>query len=293
MLGLYRGLSNEDYHAGPGVSKSGLDCIHRSPFHFYKLNLDPNRPPRRARAGQFEGTLAHCASLEPGEFSRRYVVVPDDAPARPTARQREAKKPSAETTAAIEWWAQFEAENAGKEVVTQQQREVALRQAESIRALPELVDVWDRGEPEVSAYWIDKQTGVLCRCRPDYKVPYPKGVVLLDVKTYSDASPLEFARQVARKRYHCQAAFYSDGYAIASGEPVLAFLFIAVETEWPYAASVVMLDEDALAQGRREYRRDLDVYAHCLNTNTWPGFGSALQVVSIPKWAIDREETAR
>ncbi|MFZ7197521.1 PD-(D/E)XK nuclease-like domain-containing protein, partial [Bordetella avium] len=102
------------------------------------------------------------------------------------------------------------------------------------------------------------------------------GVILLDVKTFSDASPHEFSRQIARKRYHVQDAFYTDGYAAASGKSVLAFIFVAVQDAWPFAASAVMLDPRSQDQGRRDYRHNLSTYAECLTSGNWPGFGQGV-----------------
>src|ERR1041384_1677986 len=80
--GIRHDIDIEAYHAMPGISKSGLDAIERSPAPYFAPFLDPQRPPSRERAGQFEGTLAHCAILEPHAFGRRYVVIPADAPRR-------------------------------------------------------------------------------------------------------------------------------------------------------------------------------------------------------------------
>lgn len=257
------------YHGGPGVSKTGLDHIAHSPAKFYALHLDPNRPPEKERAGQLEGQLAHCAILEPSEFDKRYAVGPDVSRATKVWKEWEAALP------------------AGVTAIKPDQRETALRQAESVRRLPDVAEALASGRPEVSAYWIDPETGVLCRCRPDWSHPAGEsGVILLDVKTYSDASPDEFTRQIARKRYHVQDAYYSDGYARASGKEVLAFIFVAVETEWPYAASAVMLDEQGRDVGRIAYRRDLDTYARCLQAYEWPGFGNVIHQVSLPAWAL-------
>lgn len=281
------GQDIEAYHRGPGISKTGLDHIAASPARFYALHMDPARPPEKERAGQLEGQLAHCAILEPDEFDKRYAVLPADAPRRPTDAQWNAKKPSPESVAAMEWWTAWNEQSKGKVIVTHEQRQTALRQAESVRRLPDVAEALASGRPEVSAYWIDQETGVLCRCRPDWTHPASEsGVILLDVKTYSDASPDEFARQIARKRYHVQDAYYSDGYAHASGQEVLAFIFVAVETEWPYAASAVMLDEQGRDAGRALYRRDLDTYARCLQANDWPGYGAAIHQVSLPAWAL-------
>ncbi|AZV94465.1 PD-(D/E)XK nuclease-like domain-containing protein [Pseudomonas sp. S 311-6] len=285
--GLLPDLDIDAYHRSAGISKTGLDRINRSPATFYALTLDPNRPPEKERGGQLEGQLAHCAILEPGEFSKRYAVLPHDAPRRPTDAQRNAKKPSDDSQAAMDWWRAWEADNTGRLVITASQYEVAQRQAESVRRLPDIREALDAGQPEVSAFWRDPETGVLCRCRPDWSHPAGEsGVVLLDVKTYSDASPSEFRRQCARKRYYVQDAYYSDGYARASGLSVLAFVFVAVETEYPFQASAVMLDAVSRQQGADDARRNLNTYAECMRTGQWPGYSSGIETVSLPNWAI-------
>lgn len=261
-------LSNEAYHAGEGISNSGLALIGKSPAHYFGMKLDPKRPAPVEKAGQLEGTLAHCATLEPGEFDKRFVVGPD-------------------CRRGTKVWDAFEASlTPGQIGIKPDQRSVAFAQAASLRALPDVAALLAKGRPEVSAYWIDEKTGELCRCRPDWVHPVnDEGEILLDVKTYSDASPREFARQVARKGYHLQDAFYSDGYEIASGKKVLGFVFAAVETTYPYAACACMLDDQGREVGRAEYRRLLDRYAECKRTNSWPGYSQAVELISLPAWA--------
>lgn len=270
-IGIVEGLDIEAYHSGPGISKSGLDSINANPFIYWSRHLDPNRPERERKAGQLEGTLAHCAILEPDEFKKRYIVGPD-------------------TTRAAKAWKDFEAAHPDLIVIKGDEYSVAMRQADAVRRLPEVAEALSRGRAEVSAYWTDPVTGELCRCRPDWEHPAGEsGVILLDVKTCSDASPQEFARQIARKRYHVQDSFYSDGYALASGREVLAFVFVAVESEWPHAACALMLDDQGKEQGRREYRRNLNTYAECRKSGVWPGYSQSIEIVNLPAWAITEE----
>lgn len=294
LIGLIEDHPIETYHAGPGISKTGLDVIDRSPAHYYAEYLDQARPPKENEetTARLVGHLAHCAILEPAEFEKRYVTLPPDAPRKPTSAQWNAKNPSSDSMMAMAWWRDWMAANEGRTVITHEQRETALRQAESVRLLPDIRDALDRGRPEVSAYWRDPVTGVLCRCRPDWVHDAgDKSVILVDVKTYSNAAPAEFARQIARMRYHVQDAYYSDGYALAADVDVLAFIFLAVETEYPYAASAVMLDEASREQGRAEYRRNVDAYAVCMETGEWPGYPAGIQRISIPRWIRADTET--
>lgn len=269
---LDHSLTIEEYHAMPAISKSGLDSIDLSPAIFYARHVDPDRPPRGIKAGQLEGNLAHCAVLEPDEFDKRYVVGP--------SVNRNTKV-----------WKEFVEANPGRFAIQQDQSDTAWRQARSIFALPEVGDAFASGKPEVSAFWRDAETGAECRCRPDWVHPVgDESVILLDCKTYSIASANEFNKQVARKRYDVQAAFYSDGYAAASGKKVLGFVFVAVETEWPHASNAFMLDAQGIAAGCEKYQRNLRTYAECLRTSKYPGYSTGIQIISLPAWALATTE---
>lgn len=263
-LGVYYEMPNAEYQASPGVSHTGLTDFAQSPFHFFARHLDPNRPARETKAGQLEGSLTHCAALEPEHFDARYPVGP--------ALNRNTKA-----------WKEFAEQHPGRDCIQPDQRTAAFAQAKSVRA--KLGGLMDTGRAEVSAFWIDPITGELCRCRPDWVHPIGDGVILVDLKTYSDASPREFARQVLRKGYHRQAAHYTDGFSIASGLPVVGFVFAAVETTWPYAASAVMLDDDYLQAGRLLNRDLLNRYSECRAANHWPAYGDSIEEIEMPRRA--------
>lgn len=265
--GIVLGLPIEQYHADPALSNSGLRDFQRSPLHYYALHLDPARPPEEPKAGQLAGAMAHCAILEPAQFPRRYVIGPEG--------RRNTKA-----------WDAFEATlAAGQTGVKADEYHAAFAQAHSVRRHPEVAKLLASGRSEVSAFWRDDATGVMCRCRPDWVHSTPHGVILVDCKTVGDASATEFARQIARKNYHCQDPWYWDGYEQASGIEVLGFVFVGVETAYPYACSVVMIDSAARDKGRQINRELLDRFAECQRTDRWPGYSDGVEVVELPRWA--------
>lgn len=271
--GIYHDISNEDYHGGPGLSKSGLDKIAKSPAHYFAAYLDPNRPPRPdPTPAMLTGTLAHCAILEPGEFDKRFHVGPDVP------------------TKAAKAWKDFEATlPPGVIGIKPEQHALAFAQREAVMRLPDVAEAFTTGFAEASVYWVDESTGVLCKCRPDWVYDCgDAGVVIFDVKTTQDASPDEFRRSVAKWSYHKQAAWYSDGFKLATGRDVLAFVFVAVENEWPHFCSALMLDDEAMAEGRRACRSDLDLFASCTRAGKWPGYSSAIETISLPAWALTK-----
>ncbi|HSJ40675.1 MAG TPA: PD-(D/E)XK nuclease-like domain-containing protein, partial [Xanthobacteraceae bacterium] len=237
--------------------------------------LDVRRPIVESTPAQLAGELTHCGTLEPGEYPFRYAVGP-------------------EVSRATKEWKEFAARHPNHVCIKPAQHAAAMAQAASIRAHPEVGKLLAKGEPEVSVFWRDPETGVYCQCRPDWVHPVGNetmpGAILVDVKTYADASPAEFARQVGRMRYHWQAAWYSDGYAIATGVPVVGFVFVAVETDWPYAACAVMLDEESLDVARRELRPLVRLFEECNASGQWPGYSPAIEQIELPRWYAARIE---
>lgn len=77
--GIYRGLPNHAYHGGPGISKSGLDLIRKSPAHYRAVVTAANDNERKPTAAQFLGTALHSLVLEPGEFAKEYTLAPSRA----------------------------------------------------------------------------------------------------------------------------------------------------------------------------------------------------------------------
>ncbi len=284
-MGLVRDMPAERYHAIHAMSAGGLKRMKQSPAHFYGMQLDPNKPAEKDSKARANGTLTHCLLLEPHEFDARFTVVPDDAPTRPSVRQRKAAKPSDATVAAIAWWDAFDAANAGKIIVEPGQLAAAKAQAAAVRAVPDLAALLADGYGEASAFWIDPETGELCKCRPDWTSPAGGGVILVDGKTCQDASPEGFGRAIWNMDYHLQAAWYSDGFEAATGLRVHGFVFAAVESAWPHVAAPYMLGDDVLEAARRENRRLLNRYAECKRSGVWPGYAPAIQLINLPAWA--------
>ena len=269
-LGLFHDMPIAEYHGSAGISNSGLSDFARSPYHFHALHINPQRPTEEETAAQLHGNLAHCEILEPEQFMARYAVGPVD---------------DKRIAAWKAWEKELETDFTGRTAIKPSQREIAKAQALSVRSIPDVAKLLETGRPEVSAYWIDPATGELCRCRPDFVHPVgDDAVVLVDVKTYSTAAPDEFSRQVARMGYAKQAAFYSDGYAIASGKKVLGFVFIAVESNWPYAAGAYMLPDEWLELARIEIRDLLARYAECRAADNWPGYCDTVRLLDMPGW---------
>lgn len=71
--GVYAGIPNADYHGGPGISKSGLDLIHRSPMHYHAVVTAAN-DNHESTVAQALGTAAHALILEPAEFVKDYCL---------------------------------------------------------------------------------------------------------------------------------------------------------------------------------------------------------------------------
>ncbi|EAR2910925.1 exodeoxyribonuclease VIII [Salmonella enterica] len=263
--GIYYGISNENYHAGPGVSKSQLDDIADTPaLYLWRKNA----PVDTTKTKTLDlGTAFHCRVLEPEEFSNRFIVAPEFN-RRTTAGKEEEKA------------FLMECASTGKTVITAEEGRKIELMYQSVMALP--LGQWlveSAGHAESSIYWEDPETEILCRCRPDKIIPEFHWI--MDVKTTADIQ--RFKTAYYDYRYHVQDAFYSDGYEAQFGVlPTFVFLVASTTVECGrYPVEIFMMGEEAKLAGQQEYHRNLRTLADCLNTDEWP----AIKTLSLPRWA--------
>ncbi len=257
-------LSNAAYHALDAVGKSDLDKIARSPLHW-------KHAEREETAAMRIGSAVHCAVLEPARFAVDYAVAPEG---------------DKRSKAGKEAFAEFEAANVGKIVLSLDDAQLCTRIALSVQSHPRAKTLLQSGQPEASLLWSDSEFNVRCRARVDWLTP---DGLLIDLKTTQDASSSAFAKSCAHFRYHVQAAWYLAAYQAATGDLPGGFIFVAVEKTPPYAVALYELDAEAVDLGRFLARRDLARYANAREFDLWPGYSEAIQPLSLPKWALNAE----
>lgn len=265
--GYYRDLSNEAYHKGPGVSKSQLDLIHKSPALFQWNQAAPEDEEKKAALNI--GDAVHAILLEPHRFGDEYVIAPECDRRTKVGKQQ---------------YEEFEASITNQTVLTADEGRKVHLIRESVMAHPHarwLIEA--EGDAEASIYWKERSTGLLARCRPDKTIPSLGWIA--DVKTTADMD--RFARSVYEYRYHVQDPFYCDGYEAQFGEQPAAFVFLVVSTSiecGKYPVRLFTLDHEAKQIGRDTYLEDMATYADCIRTGEWSG----LETLSLPYWAKDR-----
>lgn len=280
--GVYYDLPAAEYFGGPGLSRSQLLHLAKSPAHFFGMVLDPDRPPpEEPTTAQRVGTLMHCQMFEPHNFPMRFPIGPDV--------KRNTKI-----------WKDFEARlMLGQTGIKADEAEAARRQVASVLKLRDVAEAMSIGKGEVSVYWnepvlVDEETGeveqVLCRARIDWVHPIGDGsrAILIDGKTCGDSSPGGFEVEIRKHRYDIQDAFYRDGFEKASGMVVDEFVFAQVEGSWPYVPGCCFVTPAAVEAARNEYRALLRLYVACKRKNHWPPYSEGISMVDPrPRWKRD------
>ena len=279
--GIYYDVDHQDYLADPVVggslSASGI-----------KLLLPPSCPAKyrwRADHGSPDkpafsfGRAAHRRILGAGE---EIVVVDADSWRTKDAKQARADAQAAGATAIlVADWA----------VIADM--EAALRAHPTAAALLDP----DSGRPEVVIVWADPATGIMHRSKLDWLRHHQPGrrLVVPDYKTCDLAEPEAFGRAAYNYDYETAAALYLEGVQAVTGAPDPAFVHIAQEKTPPYVVSVFELDHIALAIGRARVAWGRQVYQHCAEHDTWPGYvpDHEPNLLALPPWAEIREGVTR
>lgn len=248
-------LSSDDYHAGSGISVTGLKLLGRSPAH-YRAGF------KSQSTALVIGTALHAAALEPEDFDEEFVVAEGFDSRRDKGYKR---------------WS----EQQDRHIILPKEMEDVTGMKNALQHNRDASMLLSGAAFETSCFANDPETGELCRCRFD---AFTQNGYIVDLKTTTDARPQAVARKIADLGYYIQQAFYTDVPFWATGQKPLGFVFVFVEKEPPYAVCCYELDGADVARGRAAYRKLLNRYHECKSSENWPAYGSGIQKVELPAW---------
>lgn len=263
----YTTIDADNYDAMPGVRPSRLKVLAlQSPAHYHAAESSPIEETPGMRLG----TAAHRLIQQPELFRDvQYAIKPEGM---------------SFTTLEGKAWKKT---HAGREILTAEQFAAVQGMAAAIAAHSDASTILRPGVGYIErpVAWVDSDTGLLCKGKPDL-VTFDGWVD--DLKTTADASPRAFGAQSARLGYHFSAAMYDDGL-IANGEAVRGNRLIVVETTPPYVVQVYRIPDRAIERGRERYKAALRTLAECLRANEWPGYSNEIMDLELPRWEFGQD----
>lgn len=259
------GMDEEEYHAHPALSASGMKVLLRSPKHF-RMMRSLNRPRKEFDVGH----AVHAQVLGVGS---PIVEIPGkllsaDGGIRTKAAKEFVSSARAEGQIPLKPITYTEIMRASESVLRNAKARTLLEPA---------------GFTEVSLFAQDPVTGVQLRGRVDRLADE-----LIDLKTTTDVSLRKITNAVVDLGYDVSAAVYRYLVELVTGERPGPMHLIFVEKEPPYEVRVVRLADPAWQDGgEAKMRAAIDLFAWCSERGVWPGDdedGGPIQDLPAPGW---------
>lgn len=273
-------MSNAEYRKHEGISASDLKKMVKSMAHWKYAKDHPDESDSPAL---LFGRAIHKMVLEPYDFQNEYIVSP-----KFDRRTKEGK----------EAYTKFLDEAEGKEVIDEELYQTILNMKEELYRTP-CVQKLIAGEHEKSFFWVDEQTGIKCKHRPDSIGKLGDEYIIIDYKSCNNAETSAFMRDAIKFGYDIQAAHYIEGMRSVTGHDY-KFVFICQEKTAPYACNILEADEEFIRNGMYVRNALMRTYKKCLELDEYPGYmGFAedknyINVLTLPAWlkgALDEEDT--
>ena len=259
-------ISPDEYHALPGLSSTiAKTLLARSPAH---AKAAVGKKPTK---GMDRGTIIHRLLLGKG---KDYQVVQHE---NWTTKDAKTKRD--------------EARALGLVPVLAHDLEDYCTAAEAIRVQLADRDVILDGASELAIQWEEQTKHGVVQCRGMLDHCWLDAGLILDLKITEDAAPSAIERTAENFGYAIQAAAYTR--ALTALDPTLAgrvkFLFAFCEPDAPYAINMTTPDGVFREIGERRWQRAVDSWAECQARGVWPTYGTDVNPISSPSWALARE----
>ena len=258
------------YDAHKALNQTGAKEILRSPAH-YKAYLDGAKKDTPALR---IGSLTHLYCLQPLLFATDVICLPEDAPKKPTEKQRNAKKPKAETLEAIAWWDNFAQISQGKTVADKDELDEAVRTGKALQA--ELAH-WGIKDLATELCLATTYDGINLKAQIDM---ITTDGWIIDLKTFGDyLTPRNVLATVYKRGYHLQAAFYCLMYKLIFGERPQGFKMICAEKAAPNATGCFEISRHLIAEGEILLNQAMEAYKASTAFDSYPSYPKQIHLL--------------
>lgn len=289
--GIYTDVTIEDYHSDRDwVSATGFKRAKKS-MSEYRLYLDGYWDDEKKSHFDF-GNACELYLLDQKIFNEKVAVAPVSEWLK-EVKEANGKLVSPKASKHYkELEGEFMEENKSKYIISDTGDEsLEIIQIISARCRN---DEWislllNNVQYQNSLYWIDKNTGVKVKTRPD--MSQIKSNSLINIKTCSDASEESFSRDLAKYSYPLQGCVEISG-AEATGlmDKVEHYFWLVLEKTAPFNVQLYEFDMGDVNVIMDEYHYTLRKIKKSQETNIWPGYGAAadnkygILKAKIPSW---------
>lgn len=183
----------------------------------------------------------------------------------------------------------LEARAAGEVPLLRHQYDACAAMADALRAHPlaGLLFNPEHGRPEQSLFWVDRQTDVWCRSRPDWlpdRIPGMR-MILADYKSAEAVDIDALSRACATWGYHQQDAWTRMAVqALDLADEDCRFVLVCQSKSPPFLVTIIEMDHVAQRLGHQLNRQALELYAYCRETGEWPSHAEDVAQLSLPAW---------
>jgi hypothetical protein len=271
--GIHAHVDIDLYHSqaccpGTSISSTGLrSIIAQCPaIYWAHSDLNANRVTDETPSLSL-GRAAHALVLGEPQFNAKFVISKFD-----DFRSREAKA-----------WRDMQ----DRQIVKPADMEIIHAMVDAQRRSPQCAHAFINGEPEMSIFWQDKESGIWCKSRPDWLANDIEKEFCIEYKTAANIAPRELSFDAFKYGYHMQASMLLDGLEIVTGKKPLGIAHVVQMKEAPYLAELRVFSKEQIAFGRMQYKHALHIFTRCLAAHEWPGYTTQAAYFETP-WYVKK-----
>lgn len=288
--GIYTDISIRDYHDDKThISATSIKHVKKS-LSLWKWMQ--SHPQERKLHFDF-GNAFEVALLDKANFDKTVAIMHTQAWIDKANEGREKPYASPKQSKIYQSKeAEFIEQNAGKYLIPDvgpqsfEHMEYMLESCHKDAVIQKLIS---NTEYQVSLFWMDHESGINLKTRPD--ICKRKKNVIVNLKTTTDGSPQEFSRELANYDYPLQAAIEIRGCIECGLMPqVDNYFWIVVEKVPPFNATLYEFDKSDQLSSLDELDFLLKKIERARDENLYPGYSDrsdnqyGILTANIPLW---------